>query len=373
MSQNQEDEEKKNKDSASQQKTAESTEKRSDDKSPAQPAAKPVSRPVIGTPIARPVIGKPISQGESTRATTPAPTTPQPASTSSQTQPPASKPVTRPVIGKPIGTTVQAQASSSAPAASAPSAPSGAPPVSRPTIGRPLVGTPTAGGAGAPKPTTGPPVPLKPTTPTKPVESKTEVSRRNFIRGIAIVGGLLAAAQFGLLGPYLEGTVESQGQPTQVIQDQKTNLPLKTTDIAKNDWKTFIWPRTGNPNVDNDTFSQCVIVHLPSNLTAPADLSAKDPISGDTFIAFSRVCVHLWCLWSYVPNDQRGECPCHGSQYVPGTGPPWNKPPGTAVLGPASLQTPPNNQLPIITLSIAADGTISATGMKGQVGCGQLC
>ncbi|MHB8568441.1 MAG: hypothetical protein ACYC7D_10510 [Nitrososphaerales archaeon] len=58
---------------------------------------------------------------------------------------------------------------------------------------------------------------------------------------------------------------------------------------------------------------------------------------------------------------------------MPGTGPPYNKAPGTAVLGPASLQTPPNNQLPVILLSIAADGTISATGLVGQIGCGQKC
>ena len=47
--------------------------------------------------------------------------------------------------------------------------------------------------------------------------------------------------------------------------------------------------------------------------------------------------------------------------------------PGLAVAGPASLQVAPNNQLPVITLSIASTGTISATGVVGQVGCGQKC
>ena len=359
MSRSQEDEDEKKTSSSEQEKSAEEAQKPTEQK----PAPKPVTRPVIGKPIGTP----------SQTTTTPAPTG-TPAATPPAQQPVPRPTVGRPVIGKPIGTPTQ-PTSAAQPAPSAQATPVVSPVVQRPTIGRPTIGTPGAGAIAAKPaaPATAPATPLKPTIPAKPVVSKAEVSRRNFIKAIAVAGGLVAAVQFGLLGPYLQGTVGSNVQPTQVIHDSLTNLPLKTTDIAKNDWKTFIWPRTGDPNIDNDTFSQCVVVHLPDGLTAPADVSAKDPIGGGTFIAFSRVCVHLWCLWSYVPNDQRGECPCHGSQYVPGTGAPWNKSPGTAVLGPASLQTPPNNQLPIITLKIASDGTISATGLIGSVGCGQKC
>ena len=71
--------------------------------------------------------------------------------------------------------------------------------------------------------------------------------------------------------------------------------------------------------------------------------------------------------------DRRCECPCHGSQYVPGTGPPYYDPPGLAVAGPASLQSPPNNQLSMATIAISSTGTISATGLVGEVGCGQKC
>jgi rieske iron-sulfur protein len=184
---------------------------------------------------------------------------------------------------------------------------------------------------------------------------------------------------FAPLFPFLQGSVGQVSVTTQVIEDLKTGAPIKTSDIKPNSFSIFIWPRTGNPAVDADSFRQCVVIHLPSGLTAPSDLSAVDPLTNDTFIAFSRVCLHLWCLWNYIGTDQRMECPCHGSQYVPGTGqyPNFtqasNQPPGKAVAGPASLQTPPNNTLPIIKLSIAADGTISATSIVGQVGCGQLC
>ena len=312
--------------------------------------------------------------------------TPQkkPAATSQESEKP-STPVATPAAPTTPATTAPAP---SAPVVGTPkpSTPIGTPvkPVASPVVARPTstpIGQPRPVGAvgasvasAAPKPAV-PAGPLKPTLPAKPVESKQDVSRRNFLKGLVVLGGIVAVAQFGALGPYLQGSVESSNVTTQVIYDLATNAPIHTTDVPVNDWKTFVYPRTGNPNIDNDTFHQCVIIHLPKGFVAPSNLSAKDPVTGDTFVALSRVCVHLWCLWSYVPPDERCECPCHGSQYVPG-GVPGSigaTAPGTAVAGPASLQTPPNNQLPLITITIASDGTISATGIVGQIGCGQKC
>ncbi len=221
---------------------------------------------------------------------------------------------------------------------------------------------------------TSPVVARPPSVPEKHTIPSHEVSRRNFLKGLVVIGGIITVAQFvPLADSYMRGSTEGAGYPIQVIQDIQTGQPIKTTDVAENNWTTFVYPRTGNPNIDNDTFRQFVIIHLPKGFSAPSNLSAKDPISADTFVALSRVCVHLWCLWSYVPVDRRCECPCHGSQYVPGTGPPYYDPPGLAVAGPASLQTPPNNQLPMATISISSNGTISATGLVGEVGCGQKC
>ncbi len=346
MSDNPEETEKKKASEASKQ----SEEQRAQDQTPpsqsaeqkqqtSQPGASrpaigmPVGRPTVGTPISRPSIGTPIGKQVGT------------------------SPASKPVIGTPTSGNV----------------PLGA--VVRPAIEKPSIGT--SAGAGAARPALGSLTTSLgiPSIPKKPVESKEEVSRRNFLRGLAVLGGIVAIAQFGLLGPYLQGTVKGTqaSGSSENIRDSNGNT-IKSSGVALNNWQKFIWPYTGNPNLDNDTFSQFVVIHLPKDLTAPADLSAKDPISGDQFIAFSRVCVHLWCLWSYVPDDQRMECPCHGSQYVPGTGSPWNEAPGTAVLGPASLQTPPNNQLPILQISIGSDGTISTSGaLVGQIGCGQKC
>lgn len=301
-----------------------------------------------------PVVEKPSSPAPpsttpATVAEPPKPSAPPVATPKPSTPIGTPKPTSTPVVGRPTSTPI-----------GAPSKPVGS------------VGTPSA--VGAPKPAV-PAGPIKPTVPTKREETKQEVSRRNFLKGLIVLGGVVAVGQFAALGPYLQGSVGISNVTSQVIYDLENGLPIHTTDVPENDWRTFVYPRTGNPNIDNDTFRQCVIVHMPKGFVAPANLSAKDPVSGDTFVALSRVCVHLWCLWSYVPGDKRAECPCHGSQYVPGgvPGSLGSTEPGIAVAGPASLQTPPNNQLPLITITIAADGTISATGIIGQIGCGQKC
>jgi cytochrome b6-f complex iron-sulfur subunit len=39
------------------------------------------------------------------------------------------------------------------------------------------------------------------------------------------------------------------------------------------------------------------------------------------------ICVHLGCLYSWIPTNNRFECPCHGSKYLAT---------GTAIAGPAN-------------------------------------
>ncbi len=43
--------------------------------------------------------------------------------------------------------------------------------------------------------------------------------------------------------------------------------------------------------------------------------------------ALYKVCVHLGCLYKWVPTNDRFECPCHGSKYLPT---------GTRIEGPAT-------------------------------------
>jgi Rieske Fe-S protein len=345
LSQNQADDQKDKAASSDQEK--ESAQQRSTQQTQQTPVKK---RPIIGKPIGTP-IGQP--QTPSPPSSTAAPAQVQPTSVqTSQRATPAAATTTvaqRPTIGTPIRPTGQQQPAQ----------------VARPVISRPAVATGTVGG--------------RPIVPPKPKEeSKQEITRRNFLRGLVIVGGLLAlgVSGYGAVS-FVNGTVESSGLSKQQIFDAQSNntLPLTVNSIPENDWRTFIYPRTGNPNIDSDTFSQNVLIHLPKGYVAPSNLSYQDPATGDYYIAFSRVCVHLWCLWSYNPSIKRGACPCHGSQYVPG-GPPGSigaENPGLAVAGPASLQVAPNNQLPIVLLTTDSQGNFYAYGRVGQVGCGQKC
>jgi Rieske Fe-S protein len=359
----------------------ETTEQKTTSEGEKKPA---ISRPVIGTPIGtRPVVGMPVG-----------------------TRPIVGTPATRPVVGTPAG--------------SEPTV--GTPVAARPVVGtpRPTVGSP-AGTTPPPRPTVGaarpgigsPSVPGRPTIPQKPTESRKEITRRQFLVGLLAVGGIaLLGYPFAYpVGAFLQGSVSgSGGYPRQQVIGTN-GTPLKTTDIVTNNgqamtlddvakggaWQTFIYPFTGNIDTDADTFHQCVLIRLPKDLIAPSEsfpYATKDPLIntystpiGDTFVALSRVCVHLWCLWSYHPefssteNEyvRRGICPCHGSEYVPGYGQysgfptATDKLPGHAVGGPAFLQSPPNNALPLVQLDVDSSGNLYATGIVGQIGYCQVC
>lgn len=49
--------------------------------------------------------------------------------------------------------------------------------------------------------------------------------------------------------------------------------------------------------------------------------------NGSTFRALSAVCTHLGCTVNWVPDHDRIECPCHGSNF--------DKDSGTVIAGPA--------------------------------------
>lgn len=49
---------------------------------------------------------------------------------------------------------------------------------------------------------------------------------------------------------------------------------------------------------------------------------ANDPrtppgyVTGMGVVAIYKICVHLGCLYKWVPTNNRFECPCHGSKYL---------------------------------------------------------
>jgi rieske iron-sulfur protein len=97
--------------------------------------------------------------------------------------------------------------------------------------------------------------------------------------------------------------------------------------------------------LNKEAFRTWQFIRLPKELGGERnDVSA--------FRMYSAVCLHLWCLWKYWPEEgrKRSECPCHGSMYDPLT--------CIAFAGPAALQGPPSNVLPRLDLEGDADGSI---------------
>jgi Rieske Fe-S protein len=359
LSENSESEQKEKEKQQQQQQQSSSSETKQENKSP-EASSESSTTQVQQKPKTAPPVGVP-------RPTSTPVGTPRPPSTPVGTPVGTPRPTSTP-IGRPVGTPVGAQR------------PSVGTPVARPGVGAPTAATPSG------------PLPPK-TPPSKPPESKVEVSRRNFIRGLAIIGGLAVVASYVPLFPYLQGSVGAQSlKDQQLVLDPDTSPTTPITPGSVGNGIAFTYPYTGNPNVDSDTFVQCVLIKIPSGMTLPSgydQYAAKDS-SGNLYMAFSRVCVHLWCLWgtginttdSQVGGPVLGPCPCHGSTYVPASGgknvyphfaAAQNQVPGQAVAGPASLQPFPNNQLPIIKIRIASDGTFHAYGRVGQIGYCQQC
>ncbi|MDG6990838.1 MAG: Rieske 2Fe-2S domain-containing protein [Nitrososphaerota archaeon] len=130
------------------------------------------------------------------------------------------------------------------------------------------------------------------------------------------------------------------------------------TTFPPNDHWVVTYPTSGDPAVDAnnpDTFQKFELIRLPTFL-------GGDSKKATDFVAYSKVCVHLWCSPNYnpAPGHMQYECPCHGSIYqLPqkdSTGKLVDG--GKAVAGPASLQAFPQNAIPMLTLQADANGDL---------------
>jgi rieske iron-sulfur protein len=177
----------------------------------------------------------------------------------------------------------------------------------------------------------------------QPSGSRGRVSRRDFLKLMAAAGTVMTFAPFVDWGKFLPN-------PTgQLKERQKVELPdgsqasVKTFPV--NHSEAVIYPKSNDPVLDEEAFRVWQFIRLPEELGGTAnDVSA--------FRMFSQVCLHLWCLWKYFPEEgrKRGECPCHGSLYDPLT--------GQAFAGPAALQAPPSNVLPALDLEVDSQGSL---------------
>lgn len=167
------------------------------------------------------------------------------------------------------------------------------------------------------------------------------LSRRDFLKLLGAAGTALAFTPFVPWGNYMPNPSAANLEKVKVILPDGTQANVNTFPI--NHAEVITYPSTGDRVLDEEAFRKWQFIRLPKKLGGE-----KNDVS--SFRAYSMVCLHLWCLWKYWPEEgrMRGECPCHGSMYDPMT--------GKAFAGPASLQAAPSNTLAKLDLEADNDG-----------------
>ncbi len=167
------------------------------------------------------------------------------------------------------------------------------------------------------------------------------LSRRDFLKLLGAGGTALAFAPFVPWGNFMPNPSSASTERAKVILPDGTHANVNTYPV--NHAEIITYPKTKDEVLNEEAFRKWQLIRLPEELGG----AVKD---ASAFRAYSMICLHLWCLWKYWPEEgrKRGECPCHGSMYDPTT--------GTSFAGPASLQAPPSNTLPKLDLEADVDG-----------------
>ena len=167
------------------------------------------------------------------------------------------------------------------------------------------------------------------------------MSRRDFLKLLGAAGTSVAFAPFVPWGKFMPNPSSSTLEKVPVILPDGTQANLNTYPI--NHAEVITYPETTDEVLNEEAFRKWQFIRLPEKFGG-----GRNDVS--SFRGYSMVCLHLWCLWKYWPDEgrMRGECPCHGSMYDIRT--------GTSYLGPASLQAPPSNTLPKLDFEADTDG-----------------
>jgi len=189
------------------------------------------------------------------------------------------------------------------------------------------------------------------------------MSRRDFLKLMGAAGTSVAFAPFVSWGKFMPNPSSVTLEKVPVILPDGTQANLNTYPI--NHAEVITYPETADEVLNEEAFRKWQFIRLPEKFGG----TRKDVSS---FRAYSMVCLHLWCLWKYWPEEgrMRGECPCHGSMYDVRT--------GTSFSGPASVQAAPSNTLPVLEFEADSDGFMFITpptwgvNANGVVGYGRF-
>jgi rieske iron-sulfur protein len=169
------------------------------------------------------------------------------------------------------------------------------------------------------------------------------ISRRDFLKLMAAAGTVMTFTPFIDWGKFLPNPTANVSERAKVELPDGSQANVKTFQV--NHAESVVYPKTDDPTLNEEAFRIWQFIRLPEELGGNKN-------DASAFRMYSMVCLHLWCLWKYWPEPgrKRGECPCHGSMYDPLT--------GEAFAGPAALQSPPANVLPMLDLEVDGNGDI---------------
>lgn len=185
---------------------------------------------------------------------------------------------------------------------------------------------------------------------------KNTLSRRDFLKLFAAAGTAIAFTPFVPWGKFMPNPVNVNLVKAKVILPDGSQANVNTFPVNRQEVITY--PTTGDRVLDEEAFRKWNLIRLPAEIGGNVNDVAA-------FRVYSVICLHLWCVWGYIPTTDpkkphnKGECPCHGSTYDPLT--------GKATKGPASFQAPPSNVLPTLDLEADSQGFLYIIPPKWDV------
>ncbi len=136
--------------------------------------------------------------------------------------------------------------------------------------------------------------------------------------------------------------------------------------VAVTDTGGAAWPRLLATNVKSVQLLTPLVFDYPtvgsSNIIVKLGVKASNGIGPDgDIVAFSRICQHQGCTYTFAINKPQGYCPCHGSVY-------------DFVHNGAVIGGPARNPVPRVLLDYdQATGDIYVVGMGAPTIYGMTC
>ena len=136
-----------------------------------------------------------------------------------------------------------------------------------------------------------------------PAATTTPMTRREFLYYIWMASLALFTAQTG--GAILWFAVPrfKEGEFGSTFPIDVGDVPAPDSGPKSYDDGRFWLVNLGDEDVSDE--------RLPKNASGQLDYPQKKGVK-----ALYKICVHLGCLYKWVPTNNRFECPCHGSKYL---------------------------------------------------------